>query len=275
MGNHSAVRRRPPDLRQVLVGVLALLLVVGTGVVLALLLTRGDVPPPRVERPAPRTTTTTAAVPVVVTDEERASALAFAETAATEIVSTRSEDLADEVAAATDLMTPRYARSYRRAAADVGGDDSAEGTVVEARVVGTGLMGIDRDTADVLVFVDQASTQGAAKPVTSATRFVLTLSRSRSQWRVDGLTPFTEAAEHVAEPDRVRDAVLTVAGEAARTRGKEPAEVLAAGLARYDASSATVLVATSADAGTERLRVAMALADGAWSVSDVEVVSAG
>lgn len=251
MGNHSAVRRRPPDLRQVLVGVLAVLLVVATAVVLGLLLSERDVPPPKVHGPAPSASTTAAAVPFAVEDDERAALLGVAASATEEIV--------DQVADATELMTPRYARVYRRTV-----DDDPD-PVAAATVVGTGLVGIDRDAADVLVLVDRAE----AEP----TSVVLHLRRYRAQWRVDDLVPVTEPVAGVTEPDQGRRDVLAAAEEAARTHGAEPAEVLAAGLAAYGPTSATVLVAAEGDV---RLRVAMTLVDGTWAakVSELEPVSA-
>lgn len=245
MGNHSSVRRRPPDLRQVLVRVLAVLLVAGTAVVLGLLLTGRDVPPPEVTGPVPSTGTTPVAVPVQVDDEEREAVLSVAATGTAQIL--------DRTADPNALMTPRYARLYRRAV-----DDGAV-PVAAATVVGSGLMGIDRDEADVLVLLDRAP----AEPLDVA----LHLRRDRGSWRVDDLDQVTTPVTHLDEPDQERQDVLAAAGQAV------PGQVLAAGLASYGPTAASVLVAT--DAG--RLRVSMTLVDGSWQskVSELEPVSAG
>ncbi|TQK68557.1 hypothetical protein [Nocardioides sp. SLBN-35] len=249
MGNHSSVRRRPPDLRQVLVRVLvrvlAVLLVAGTAVVLGLLLTGRDVPPPEVTGPVPSAGTTPVAVPVQVGDEERAAVLSLAATATAQIL--------DRTADPNALMTPRYARLYRRAV------DDGSVPVAAATVVGTGLMGIDRDEADVLVLLDRAP----AEPADIA----LHLRRDRGSWRVDDLGQVTAAVSHLDEPDPERQDVLAAAGQAV------PGEVLAAGLASYGPSAASVLVTT--DGG--RLRVNLTLVDGTWQpkVSELEPVSAG
>ena len=245
MGNHSAVRRRPPDLQQVLVRVLAVLLVVAAAVVLGLLLTDRDVPPPQVSVPARSASTAPVAVPLTVEDDERAAVLSAAATAAEEIV--------EQVADPNALMTPRYARIYRRTL----GDDSDP--VPAATVVGTGLVGIDREQADVLVLVDRADSDPE--------NLLVHLRRDRGSWRVDDLGPVTAPAEHLDEPDRARSNLLAAATEAVS------GEVLAAGLASYDTTRATVLAVT----GDQRLRVAMTLADGTWraKVSELDPVSDG
>lgn len=243
MGTHSAVRRRPPDPRQVLAGVLAVLLVAATAVVLGLLLSERDVPPPQVTGPVPSVETEPVAVPVQVDDEERAAVLSIASSAAAQIV--------DRVADPRELMTPRYARAYRDA---VDGDSAPAAATT---TVGTGLMGIGRDEADVLVLLDRAPDE--------PTSLVLHLRRERGSWRVDDLAPVGASVTHVEEPDQQRRDLLAAAGQAV------PGEVLAAGLASYQPAAASVLVVTGEG---ERLRVDMTQVDGAWQ-PEVAELSAG
>jgi hypothetical protein len=244
MGNHSAVRRRPPDLGQVLVRVLAVLLVAAVAVVLGLLLTGREVPPPEVTAPVPSASTAPVAVPLTVEDDDRAAVLATAASATQQVV--------EQVADPNALMTPRYARVYRHTV------DSDADPVTTATVVGTGLVGIDREQADVLVLVDRAD----AEPE----NLLLHLRRDRGSWRVDDLAPVTAPVDHLDEPDRARRDLLAAATAAVS------GEVLAAGVASYDTTSATVLAVTD----DQRLRVAMSLVDGTWraKVSAPDPVSA-
>ncbi|GAA4083500.1 hypothetical protein [Nocardioides kongjuensis] len=247
MGNHSAVRRRPPDLGQVLARMLAVLFVVAVAVVLGLLLTGRDVPPPEVTAP-PRASTAPAAGPVPIEDAERAAVLSAAATA--------TEQVVEQVADPNALMTPRYARIYRRT---VGSDADP---AAHATVVGTGLVGIDREQADVLVLLDRTD----AEPE----NVLVHLRRDRGSWRVDDLAPLTAPAEHLDEPDPTRGDLLAAATQAAAQ--EVAGEVLAAGVATYDTTTASVLAVTE----DQRLRVAMRLVDGTWraKVSALEPVSA-
>jgi hypothetical protein len=218
--------------------------VVAAAVVLGLLLTDRDVPPPQVTAPAPGSSTAPVAEPVTVADDERAAVLGIAATA--------TEQVVEQVADPNELMTPRYARIYRRTLRH---DDEP---VTTATVVGTGLVGIDREQADVLVLLDRVD----AEPE----NLLLHLRRDRGSWRVDDLAPLTTPVDHVEEPDRARSDLLTTAA------GAVEGQVLAAGIASYDATQASVLAVTA----DHRLRVAMTLVDGTWraEVSDLEPVSA-
>ncbi|MBM7517593.1 hypothetical protein [Nocardioides nitrophenolicus] len=238
MGNHSALRRRPPDLRQALPPILALLLVVATAVVLAVLLSGREVPPSRVQPPPTSASSTPSAVALVIGEEERGAALSLAATAAEQIIG--------EIPDAVDLMTPHYARLYRHAV-DGGTDPAAPVTIA-----GAGLMGIDGASADVLVLVDRAEDPSGV---------VLHLRRYRSQWRVDDLVPVTAPVDHLTEPDAARRAQLAAAQDAV------PGEALAAGLAVSGPDAATVLVATR----DRPLRVELALVDGSWRAEVAEV----
>lgn len=329
MGNHATRRRRRTTAVRALAAGLALVVLAAAGVVLAVVFTWGDDDRAAGSRSRGDGSASTASgAPAAIPQAARDAALEFAGRAAREIVATRFDDLEAEVTTATALMTPEFAATYRQTTDSLRDAGDSAGTVVEAEVVGTGLIGISTDAADVLVFVDQSARRGEAEPTVTPSRFALALTRSGPDWLVGGMSLFAEDEPGTPEPDparrqvidaaetmvtafgnydyrdpqagidrvldlatggfatRFRDGAGDLARQATQARSVMRSEILASGLAQYDATSAVVLVATRGDVSNEtsgdrpqdrsyRLRLTLTLVDGAWLTSDLRFVAAG
>jgi Mce-associated membrane protein len=98
------------------------------------------------------------------------------------------ETLADDKAAARDLMTEAMARRYDRTMAGVTTASRANHTEVSATVSGTALVTASASDARVLVFVNQSTTgDDLDKPRLDLDRVLVTLVRAGEAWKVDEL----------------------------------------------------------------------------------------
>ena len=96
--------------------------------------------------------------------------------------------LADDKAAARELMTPAMRDRYDRTMAGVTTSSRRDRTVVEAEVVDTALVTASASYARVLVFVNQrTSGRGLERPTLDLDRVLVTLRRAGGQWKVDEL----------------------------------------------------------------------------------------
>lgn len=96
--------------------------------------------------------------------------------------------LAEDKAAAREVMTPAMRRRYDRTMAGLTTSSRRERTVVEAEVVDTALVTASTTYARVLVFVNQrTSGRGLDRPSLDLDRVLVTLRRVGGEWRVDEL----------------------------------------------------------------------------------------
>jgi Mce-associated membrane protein len=96
--------------------------------------------------------------------------------------------LADDKAAARELMTEQMARQYDRTMAGVATTSRREHTVVAATVSGTALVTATASDARVLVFVNQSTTRDdLEKPLLNLDRVLVTLVRAGGAWQVSEL----------------------------------------------------------------------------------------
>ena len=98
------------------------------------------------------------------------------------------ETLADDKAAARDLMTESMARRYDRTMAGVTTSSRANHTEASASVSGTALVTASASDARVLVFVNQSTTgDDLDKPTLDLDRVLVTLVRAGTAWKVSEL----------------------------------------------------------------------------------------
>ena len=80
------------------------------------------------------------------------------------------------------------ADQYRTLAGALADQVRAQGLTLSTRVVAAGFTSEDRDSAQVLAFLDQTSTRHGASPTVAAGAVAVTLRRSEGRWRIDSLT---------------------------------------------------------------------------------------
>lgn len=98
------------------------------------------------------------------------------------------ETLADDKAAARDLMTEPMARRYDRTMAGVTTSSRTNHTEVSATVSGTALVTASASDARVLVFVNQRTTgDDLEQPTLDLDRVLVTLVRAGRAWKVSEL----------------------------------------------------------------------------------------
>lgn len=133
---------------------------------------------------------TSAAAPdaSVASADVRATVLDAAEEAATRVYSYSWDSLADDKAAARDLLTGGMLDQYDRTMAGVATSSRRDHRVVSAEVVGRALVHATTSYARVLVFVNQ-STDGKDldEPRLDLDRVLVTLRRVDGDWRVSEL----------------------------------------------------------------------------------------
>ncbi len=229
-----------------------------------------------------------AATDVTVTDADRVEVLTAAETAAVAVLSYDHRSLEQDRDAALAFMTPAYGRDYRSTfdTAVIAAATEAEATV-ETEVQEAGITAIDTDSAEVLMFADQSTTNNSSpEPKLALNRVNFTLVRDGSEWLVDdiqsdgfaqpdddptrmevmGVAQRFAEVWNTFEPTQAQQYVDTVtpllsprfADEFAKAsesvvRGideqglSSTGEVLGSAVSALDADSATVLVASDAD----------------------------
>jgi Mce-associated membrane protein len=123
----------------------------------------------------------------VATDTDAAQAAA--ERAIVPILSYDARDLARSEARATALMTASEQEQYRRLFAVIRENAPRTGTVVRAQYVASGVVRGGTDQVDVLMFVNQRTTnhQHPKVPVVYKSQVTVTMVEVGGQWLVDGL----------------------------------------------------------------------------------------
>ncbi|SFB28052.1 Mce-associated membrane protein [Nocardioides alpinus] len=125
---------------------------------------------------------------VVASAAVKDDVLDVAAEAATRVYSYGWETLADDKAAARELLTGDMLSQYDRTMAGVATSSRRDRTVVSAEVVGTSLVTATTSYARVLVFVNQRTTgDDLAKPTLDLDRVLITLVRTDDAWKVSEL----------------------------------------------------------------------------------------
>lgn len=145
-----------------------------------------------------------------ITDGQRADVLTFADDAATTILSYSYQSLDQHRTEATALMTDDFADEWSATVDSIEGQVAQSKTTVTAEPGGAALIGIDDDSAQVLVFGDQSATRAGTAASTIPYSAVLTLERDGDSWLVDDLAT-TDTPPGPAEPDAEREAAIDAA----------------------------------------------------------------
>ncbi len=125
---------------------------------------------------------------VVASPSVRDEVVSVAEEATERVYSYSWQSLTQDKVAARALLTGDMLAQYDRTMAGVVTSSVRDQTVVQARVVGAGLVTATRSDARVLVFVNQ-STAGADldEPELDLDRVLVTLVRTGGEWKVSEL----------------------------------------------------------------------------------------
>lgn len=155
------------------------------------------------------------------TDSDRTSAIRFADEAAQTIVSVDFSAYDSEVEEAAALMSPSFAEEYRVTVEEIRTTFTEQRTKVQAKTVAAGLVGADRVSAQVLVFLNQSvDRQRDGEPETVVTPFkvLVDLERIDGSWLVSGIQ--TEGGQSGSgireETDAERREVLDAARDLVR-----------------------------------------------------------
>lgn len=140
------------------------------------------------ERPVTGVTTAESDQAVVVSAAAKGEVLDIAAEAATRVYSYAWETLADDKAAARELLTGDMLDQYDRTMAGVATSSRRDRTVVSAEVAGTALVTATESYARVLVFVNQSTAaDDLDEPTLDLDRVLVTLVRTGSTWKVSEL----------------------------------------------------------------------------------------
>jgi len=117
------------------------------------------------------------------------AAEAAAQRAIVPILSYDARDLDGSEARASAVMTPTEQEQYRRLFAVIRQNAPRTGTVVRAQYVASGVVRSGTDQVDVLLFVNQRTTnhQHPKVPVVYKSQVTVTMVKVGGQWLVDGL----------------------------------------------------------------------------------------
>jgi Mce-associated membrane protein len=118
------------------------------------------------------------------------AAQAAAEKAVVPLLSYDAHHLDDSQAAATPYMTDNERAQYDKLFAVIRDNAPKTGTVVKARYVTSGVVRSGTDRVDVLVFVNQVTTnnQHPKQPVVYKNQVTVTMAKVGGDWLVDNLT---------------------------------------------------------------------------------------
>jgi Mce-associated membrane protein len=123
--------------------------------------------------------------------DDRESAAQQAETVAEEaagpVLSYDYRQLDDDIARATPYLTDSYAEEYRGLMDDLTQQAEQERIVVSAEAIATGIVRSGDDRAEILVFVDQASSRGGTENQTLEMWVTMTMVDDGDGWLVDDM----------------------------------------------------------------------------------------
>ena len=106
------------------------------------------------------------------------------------VLSYDAHHLARSEASAMQYLTPEEQQQYAKLFAVVKQNAPRLGTVIRARYVSSGIVRSGTDRVDVLVFVDQVTTNKAhpRTPVVFKNQATVSMAKVGGTWLVDGLT---------------------------------------------------------------------------------------
>lgn len=140
------------------------------------------------DRPVAGVTTAESDRAAVASEAIKDDVTAVAEQAATRVYSYSWQTLAQDRAAARDLLTGDMLEQYDRTMAGVATSSVRDQTVVTAEVVGSALVTATSSYARVLVFVNQSTVgEDLDEPTLDLDRVLVTLVRARGDWKVSEL----------------------------------------------------------------------------------------
>ncbi len=140
--------------------------------------------------------------PVLADDLDVKAGVDAAAKAAQEIVAVDHQKFDEEVDKAADLMTARFAESYRATTADIRAPFLANKTIVQATVVAQGVSTASRTRLQALVFLNQfvqRTRNGKAETVATPYRVLVTMVHTDRGWLVDGLATDVEEKADTGE----------------------------------------------------------------------------
>lgn len=178
--------RRTTRTLTVLLGVAAVLLV-AQGVWFAVHASRDT---PQLDAPEEGTILVTDDRPVIASELAVQEGLDAAADAAQMIVSRSTAEYDGEVEAATELMTSSYAEEFRKTATDVKAEFVRQNTIVQADVVGQGVVRANDTELQALIFLNQYVQRGEGedtRTVITQYRALLTMVHTENGWLVDEL----------------------------------------------------------------------------------------
>lgn len=150
----------------------------------------GDGDDAAVEVSDSRVLTVPAGRPVLAAELQVRDGVAAAAKAAQELVAVDYSKYDEEVARAVDLTTERYEREYRQTIGDVREEAVAQKLVVQANVVGQGVVRASRTRLEALIFLNQVVSRvrdGKPETVLTPYKVLVTVVHTDNGWLVDGL----------------------------------------------------------------------------------------
>lgn len=140
------------------------------------------------DQPVAGVTTAEADQAIVASVRVKDDVVSVAEEAAARVYSYSWRSLTEDKAAARALLTGDMLARYDRTMAGVVTSSVRDRTVVRAEVVGSALVTATTSYARVLVFVNQRTAgKDLDKPTLDLDRVLVTLVRTRSEWKVSEL----------------------------------------------------------------------------------------
>jgi len=94
------------------------------------------------------------------------------------------------LAEAYQLLTPAYRQEFRKSAdAQIIPEAKKREVVVQANVVGVGVMSAQRDSASVMVYMNRTVTDKKRQPLYDGSRLRVDFKRVGKQWLINYITP--------------------------------------------------------------------------------------
>jgi Mce-associated membrane protein len=91
---------------------------------------------------------------------------------------------------AYSLLTPAYRQEFRKSAnAQIIPEAKKREVVVQANVVGVGVMSAQRDSATVMVYLNRTVTDKSRQPLYDGSRLRVEFKKIGSQWLINYITP--------------------------------------------------------------------------------------
>lgn len=125
--------------------------------------------------------------PVVVSADDATTAVDAAAKSAQTILTRTYQDYDKQVDAATDLMTPAFAKEFRTTTDDVKDKFVADQTDQQVRVVGQGVVHATRTEVQALLFLNYYVSKAGGDTTYTAYRALVTVVNTNGGWLVSGI----------------------------------------------------------------------------------------